>query len=91
MTVLQQVKSSLGITSNSRDADIQLAIDSAVQQMQMMGVENVFDNDPHTVMCIIMYCRGFFNFQGDGDRYSDRFERMANGMALAQEYRGEFE
>ena len=88
MTVLQKVKSSLGITSNTRDTDIQLAIDSAMQQMQMMGVERVFENDPHTVMCIIMYCRGFFNFQGDGERYSERFEHMANGMALAEEYRG---
>ena len=86
MAILDDVKGSLGISNTSKDADITRTIDSAKQAMKMQGVQIIDETDPHTEQCIILYCRAWYNFQGDGERYSAQFERMANALALELDY-----
>lgn len=87
MAIIDKVKTSLGITSGSRNADIELAIVAAKKDMAMHGIRVVDENDPKTIQAIILYCRAWYNFQGDGDRYNQLYEHSANGMAVDTEYR----
>lgn len=86
MDLLEAVKKSLGISNSNRDDDVLLTIESAKQKLSMIGVNYVYEDDPHTAQAIIMYCRGWYNFQGDGERYMQRFEAMASAMSMASEY-----
>ena len=62
------VKTDLGIKNNKHDAEIEMAIESAKIQMAMRGVTVIAETDPTTVNCVILFCRHFFNFQGEADR-----------------------
>lgn len=87
-TLINTVKTDLGITSNRRDGDIETAVMAAERRLNMIGVQLVEETDDVTVQAVKLYCRSWFNFQGDGERYEKAFEQLANAMAHAGEYRG---
>lgn len=87
LTLTDKVRSDLHIRSNSNDLLISETIDTAKMRIRMMGVQLVSDADPTTVQCIKLYCRFYFNFQGEADRYFRAFEYMANAMAESGDYR----
>lgn len=89
MSLLDEVRSSLHITNNKSDDDIQAEISSAMQLLSIAGVHAIYDDDPLTVSAIKAYCKGVFNFQGEGEQWLARFERIRTLMPLAKEYRGE--
>lgn len=90
MTALQMqriVKEDLGISHCKKDADICEAIETAEQRLSQIGVDIVNSDDATTRTAIKLYCRAWFNFQGEGERYKAAFEGLANSMAQAKEYR----
>ena len=86
-TLVNAIKTDLGVTSSRRDSDIENAILAAERRLSMIGVETVDEVDDLTLQAIKYYCRGWFNFQGDGERYEQAFEKLANAMSHATEYR----
>ncbi len=86
-TLVNAIKTDLGITSSRKDNDIEDAINAATRRLSMIGVETVEQTDNLTLQAIKIYCRGWFNFQGDGERYEQAFEQLANAMSHAREYR----
>lgn len=86
-TLVNAIKTDLGITSSRKDSDIEDAINAAARRLSMIGVETVDEVDNLTMQAIKLYCRGWFNFQGDGERYELAFEQLANAMSHAREYR----
>ena len=80
------VKTDLGIKNNKHDAEIEMAIESAKIQMAMRGVTVINETDPTTVTCVELFCRHWFNFQGEAQRFFQAFEFLANAMALSSEY-----
>lgn len=88
MNLKDSVKQDLGISHNKKDGDIDLAIRTAKQRLSQIGVSLVREQDPATITAIKLYCRSWFNFQGDGERYMKAFEGLANSMSQAGEYRG---
>ena len=89
--IAEKVKKDLHISSQTKDGLIDLAVETAKRLMSIRGVRKIDPNDPTTAQCIMLYCRYYFNFQGDAERYFSSFESMANSMALAEEYRAETE
>lgn len=85
-TLTTAVKTDLGIRSTNKDTDIEMSIEAAKVQMAMRGVTVIQETDPTTVNCIILYCRYWFNFQGEADRFFQAFEFLANAMAKSSEY-----
>ena len=80
------VKTDLGIKNNKHDAEIEMAIESAKIQMAMRGVTVINETDPTTVTCVELFCRHWFNFQGEAQRFFQAFEFLANAMAKSSEY-----
>ena len=85
-TLKATIKTDLGITNERKDSNIETAIESAKIQMALRGVRVIAETDPTTVNCIELYCRYWFNFQGEADRFFQAFEFLANAMALSEEY-----
>ena len=88
-SLLTKVKSDLHIRSDAKDDQIEEAIETAKTRMRMIGVGTIDEIDPATSQCIKLYCRFYFNFQGEAERYFSAFESMANGMALSGDYRAD--
>lgn len=87
----EQVKKDLHISSSRKDEQIDLAVQTAERLMRIRGVQNIDEADPTTAQCVMLYCRYYFNFQGDAENYYEAFGRMADSMAMAKEYRAEKE
>lgn len=85
--LLDTVKNDLGITHNKRNSDIQDAIETAKQRLSQIGVGIVSENNRTTVTAIKLFCRYWFNFQGDGERYEESFKSLADAMSKASEFR----
>lgn len=86
-SLTNSVKEDLHIRSDAKNEQIAEAIATAKTRMRMMGVERISDADPTTAQCVKLYCRFYFNFQGEAERYFSSFEYMANAMALSGDYR----
>lgn len=86
MAILEAVKLSLGKSGTSRDTDIISTIEAAKHDLRMRGVQLIIDTDPVTERAIIQYCRAWYNFQGEGERYQKAYESMSNAMALDADY-----
>lgn len=91
MAILDDVRTDLRISSNDFDAEINTAIASAKKRLKMIGVDKIGDSDSLTASAITLYCRSWFNFQGDGERYNMAFEKLADAMALSGDYKNEQE
>jgi len=85
--LLEPVKTDLGITHTKKDNDIEAAIETAKQRLSQIGVGIVSENNRTTATAIKLFCRFWFNFQGDGDRYLESFQSLANAMSKASEFR----
>ena len=85
-TLTSIVKNDLGIRNDKHDAQIDMAINAAKTQMAMRGVTVINETDPTTVTCVELFCRHWFNFQGEAQRFFQAFEFLANAMALSSEY-----
>jgi len=85
-SLTDSVKRDLHIRSDEKNADIAGAILTAETRMKQIGVNVIDEADPATAQCIKLYCRFFFNFQGEAERYFSAFEYMANAMALSGDY-----
>lgn len=85
--MLAVVKNDLGITHNKKDSSLTTAIETAARRLSMIGVDSVNLDDPTTETAVLLFCRHWLNFQGDGERYLELFERLANAMSHASEYR----
>lgn len=84
--LLDPVKTDLGITHSKKDNDIQDAIETAKQRLSQIGVGIVSENNKTTVTAIKLFCRYWFNFQGDGERYEESFKSLADAMSKASEF-----
>lgn len=85
--MLAVVKNDLGIRHNKKDSSLTTAIETAAQRLSMIGVNVIDLNDPTTETAVLLFVRHWENFQGDGERYLELFERLANAMSHALEYR----
>lgn len=86
MAILDEVKASLNVTNDYHDNDIHSTIEAAKQDMRMKGVRIIDENDAKTLSVIKLFCRAWYNYQGDGTVYDERYTLAANGMAKELEY-----
>lgn len=87
--LLDTIKEDLSISHGKKDQDIEDAIETAKQRLSQIGVDVIDENDCTTATAIKLFCRYWFNFQGDGARYEESFRKLADAMSRAAEYRGQ--
>ena len=89
MSTLSDIKLSLRISSNALDSEIEGDVKTAEMRMRMIGVRVIEEEDELTKTALKLHAKGTFNFQGEGARYAEAFEKLATAMALCSEYNGE--
>lgn len=85
--LLEAVKLSLGIKHSKKDEDITAAITAAMRELNISGVYTI-EEDDLTMQAIKLYCRYWYNYQGEGERYRKHFEALRDTMAFCHEYNG---
>ena len=87
--LLAAVKLDLGIKSSAKESDLSDTVDAALEDISRHGVsESKIDPEsPSIKQAVKLYCRAAYNFQGDGERYSQSYEKYVNGLALDGNFR----
>ena len=88
MSLLEAVKESLHIRNSKSDADIRGEIEAAKQKLRVSGVEVINEDDDLTASAVKAYVKGVYNYQGEGEKWFERFEDLRILLPLAREYRG---
>lgn len=88
MSTLDKIKTAIRASHDRLDEEIQDTIRAGELRMRMIGVQTVDEEDPVTLQALKCYARGAYNFQGDGERYMQAFEKMAIAMSLCGDYNG---
>lgn len=92
MSLLSEVKLSLGISHDKMDSDIESTIDAACFDLYGGGAEKVMaikEENALVRQAIKMYCRSWYNYQGQGELWNERYEALKCFMGLSGDYRGE--
>ena len=87
--ILSDVKLALGISHEKKDSDIFGTIGAAKQEMRLAGILKIDDEDKYTAIAIKTYCKGIYNYQGEGERYLNLFEKQIAGMSMNSKYNTE--
>lgn len=86
MAILDDIKKSLHIANTANDDDISGVISACKIDLTLSGVNIVNDTDALTKQAIKLYARGYFNYQGDGERWQAAYDSLKNSMALCGDY-----
>lgn len=86
MALLDDVKLSLGISHTKLDTDITTAIDACKLDLSVGGVVVIEDVDALTAQAIKLYCRAWYNYQGNSERWERAYSALKQSMALCGDY-----
>lgn len=88
MALLNEVKLDLGISHTKRDADITAVIAACKTDLSVAGVKRVEDSDALASQAIKLYCRSWYNYQGQSERWESAYSALRTSMALCGDYNG---
>lgn len=86
MATLDDVKKSLKITNTANDGDISDVIDACKIDLTLAGIAVVSEADALTKQAVKLYARGYFNYQGEGERWQKAYSALKDSMALCGDY-----
>lgn len=86
MALLDDVKLSLGISHAKLDSDISGAIAACKVDLSVSGVVIINDTDALTEQAVKLYCRAWYNYQGNSERWERAYVALKQSMALCGDY-----
>lgn len=85
--MLEKIKSSLRVKSNSLNSEIQDLIDSAKLDLKISGVTNIDEEDPLIIQAIKIYCKANFGLDNkDSEKYQKSYDMLKQHLSLCGEY-----
>lgn len=91
-TLLSEVKTSLRITHDSLDSDIQRNIDSALDDLKRLGVDvNIHgdetEHSPLLIKAIELYVKWQYDYAEKGEQYRVNYERLRDVLSMSEDYK----
>ena len=86
--MLEEVKANLRISGITQldELEIQPLIDACKVDLNISGVNQISETDPLIKRAIILYCKAYFGFNDEMEKYSKAYEFLKMSLALAGEY-----
>ncbi len=84
--LLQKVKIDLRFSHNKLDDDLQDNINSCIEDLKRVGIFAPKTN-PLIVQAVKLYCRWRYDFNKQGDRYYNAYEKMRESLSLYGEFK----
>lgn len=89
-TVLEQVHAALRIKSRTLDdAEITPLIEACKADLRMHGVRRVDETDPLIARAIVLYCKAYFGYDDQTERWQACYDGLRDSMELSGDYREE--
>lgn len=92
MALIDKIKRDLGISHDKLDDEISDAILAAGADLKIGGAQagpQSFDGGALYRNAVKLYCRAWFNYQGQGERWGAAYEELKKAIALCRLYREE--
>ena len=86
MALLDEVKLSLGITHTKMDEDIQTACNACKKDLYASGVTQTNESDDLIKQAVKLYCRYWYNYQGQTERWETAYCSLKVALALCGDY-----
>ena len=85
MSLLDDVRVALRVTSTMTDTEVQILIDSALEDMRRVGIrDELLEQDGLDPMChtaVLMYCKALYGFDNsEGSRFLDVYKMITTSM-----------
>ena len=85
--MLNKVKNSLRIKSNSVDEEIKDIIGAAKIDLSLSGVRNVKEEDPIIIRAIILYVKANYGLDNkDSEKYQKAYDLLKQSLSLCGDY-----
>lgn len=92
-SLLKAVKDSMRITHNALDDDFNMKINSALKEMERVGIDIPASVDVSKDFLIVtgceLYVKWLDNYEGRGEEYRRAFRQVRDSMALSSEYKAD--
>ena len=89
--MLEKIKSSLRVKSNSLNSEIQDLIDSAKLDLKISGVTKIDEEDPLIIQAIKIYCKANFGLDNKySEKYQKSYDMLKQHLSLCGEYNVEW-
>lgn len=88
-TFLDEVKKALRITDNTFNSEIQLFMDAALSEMDMLGIDasQLVSIDPQIRQAVIFYVKARFGFNDDAERWQKLYIDVRDKLMIASAYK----
>lgn len=83
--MLDIIKTSLRISHDKLDSDIQLNIDACMLDMERVGINTRYDNDLLTKACEL-YVKWQYDFNKKGEQYKANYVKLRDSLSLSTDY-----
>jgi hypothetical protein len=87
MALVDDVKTSLRITSTAFNDEIQSLIDACLLDLEYSGLVNISQTDDLIVQAVKTYCKANFGLENkDSEKYDKSYQLQVSKMKLIPEY-----
>ncbi len=86
MSIVNDVKKALRVTTDAFDDEIALLIDAAYQDLGIAGVEPEVPGDAVVLRAVITYCRLNFGSPDDYDRLKASYDEQKAQLSMSTGY-----
>ena len=85
--MLDKIKVSLRVKSNSLNSEIEDLIESAILDLKISGVNKIDKQDPLIVQAVKMYCKANFGLENkDFEKYQKAYDNLKQHLTLCGDY-----
>lgn len=84
--LLEKVKLSLQISSNSYDDELNDLIEACRRDLRLSGVNYTFDSDPLFVQAAKLYCKAHFGDNDSNEKFLHSYQALKISMSLSGDY-----
>ena len=82
----EEIRGRMRMSTTAHDAQIEAYMLTAKAELSRVGV-NADLADPLIDYAMELFCKGEFNFDGNGDAYLSQFENLRDSLKLSDHYR----
>ena len=87
MSLLEDVRANLRISGTMFDeSEIEPLIFACKKDLELAGVKYIEETDPLIKRAVILYCKAYFGFNKDMERYVNAYEFQKKSLACAGDY-----
>ena len=88
--MLEKIKKSLRITTDSLDEEVEDLIEAAKLDLNISGVEKIEDDDKLIIRAVTLYCKAQFGYDNpEADRFQQTYDSLKTHLSMSSDYKAD--